>query len=215
MAKTTENKRLDEEKGSDIISPSEDTPQNHARATTTSATTSAGSSNYYVYGDGHDSAEAYSAISVTSALVFGFAVTTFVTVEAGSIRALASSTAGHAIFDILMALTISLSAFGLVVMNLQYYQVRRMRVMQPNDPSKLRDFLKATFPYRHIARGTTWISLALYLLGLLVLSAIIWQDHLGVIIVLGCILGTGSIAVVAVWLKLNAKYMLFSGKRDN
>lgn len=216
MTTTTETSRqnVDEEKGTETISSPNDPPQNHARATT-SSTTSLSTSKHYVYGDGHDSAEAYSAISVTSALVFGFAVTTFVTVEAGSIGSLATSTTGHIIFDVIMALTISLSAFGLVVMNLQYYQVRRMRVLQPTDPSKLRDFLKSTFPFRHIARGTTWISLALYLLGLLVLSAVIWQDHLGVVIVLGFILGMGSVAVVGTWLQLNAKYMHFSGKKDS
>ena len=172
------------------------------------------SEQYFVYGDGTDSAEAYSAISVTSALVFGFAVTTFVTVEAGdTFRGDSTNSgirAGHVLFDILMTLTIVLSAYGLVVMNLQYYHVRRMRVMAPDN---LRIFLKDTFFYRHVARGTTWTALALYLLGLLVFSCAVWNEEVGVAFILGLILGLGAVAVVGVWLRLNHKYMIASGKK--
>lgn len=156
------------------------------------------------YGDGVDSSEAYSSIAVISALVFGFAVTTLVGVEGNR----AQSGWYHVAFGFCMSLVCALSAYGLVVMSLSYYHVRRLRVVAPEQISS---FLKQTFLYRHVARGTTWVAVALYLVGLAIYAHMIYDT--GPAVALSVLLGVAASSVVAVWLRLTDFYLRASGKR--
>lgn len=150
-----------------------------------------------------DSAEAYSSVALISTLVFGFAtanITTVIGNKAGN-----SVSTAESMFIILMALSCILSAYGIVVMTLTFYHLKRLTSMPADKKQRIiQSYLAETFQFRNVARGTTWISLSLYLLAMPVYIYSIIKDV--TIVILFVIFSFGSLLVFLVWRKFSKLY---------
>ena len=142
-------------------------------------------------GNVSDSADAYNSIGLVAALVFGFASTNFYNAVENK------SSAINLTFEILMAFVCVLSCYGMLVMTLQFYQLKRLQTTNPNQPAS---FLSATFIYRHTARAATWCSLLLFLVAMGVYGFL--NNSNASALVLAAIFGFGAIASFAVWRRL-------------
>ena len=107
-------------------------------------------------------ADAVSSISLISALVFGFSVSTF------SERIGDTETFLDQIFCALMGVTIGCSAVATCTLSLQYYFIKRLLDV---NPTAIPQFLASTSLARDlVGHKLTWLSLVMYIGALAVLA---------------------------------------------
>lgn len=148
-----------------------------------------------------DSAEAYSAIALMSTLVFGFATSNIISVLSNNM-----SGSNVTMFVLLMSISCVLSAYGMVVMTLQFYHIKRLTSLPPEFRDQLiSKFLSETFVFRNISRGLTWISLALYMFAMPFYA--LNNDQQFIFICMFFVFTLGACMVIAVWRMLSTKYV--------
>ena len=159
-------------------------------------------------GDPAHAGDAYGEYAVVSALVFGFAVSTFAATPSmlADLEAPTSGIIGS--FLLLLSGVTLLSGFSTVTTALQRYYCK---LLLARTPDALQRFIEQTHFISVQARRATWLALSLYLVSLAVLafeifnryeaSAAVWR--LGLIV---SVLAIGAILVLATYRMLSRAY---------
>eukprot|EP00931_Biecheleriopsis_adriatica_P119129 TRINITY_DN94400_c0_g1_i1.p1 TRINITY_DN94400_c0_g1~~TRINITY_DN94400_c0_g1_i1.p1 ORF type:complete len:239 (+),score=35.38 TRINITY_DN94400_c0_g1_i1:67-783(+) len=148
--------------------------------------------------------DAYGSIGIVSALVLGCGISTMTAVFAdfgdrlsnGNILAMVT----------LLALVITLSTFGTVVMSLQYFFLKQLLADKRGQDTGLGPayFRQNTYRIRSIARSATWISMALFGVALALLCFDIMPAPYNTVTFL--ILTCGSVVTIASWLYMRVVF---------
>ena len=142
-------------------------------------------------------ADAISSIAVVSALVFGFATSTFVGV-ATLTNEWEGDLVGIGTFSLCMAAVAALSGYATVYLSLQYYFLKRLSCFE--DAHLFALFVNATIRERQVTFGLTWTSLALYFAALGLLAYVTLPTGFAV----GCIglFALGACLVLVTWARM-------------
>ena len=117
-------------------------------------------------------ADAIQSVALVSALVFGFAVSSF-----AAVMTELTDRTHHALigwFCVCMSLVSMLSGYATVFLSLHFYQLKRFSKL---DVELFGIYMKETSAERNIAQGLTWASLMLYFGSLSLLAAEILPAH--------------------------------------
>ena len=153
-------------------------------------------------------ADAISSIAVVSALVFGFAASTFVAVMIDSPGNEWTEQKRIGGFCILMAIVSMMSGYATVYLSLQFYFLKRLNSMEAE---LVEIYLTDTARERHFASGLTWTSLAFYFaaLSLLVSEVLPWRYS----VPCTCFFALGGVLVLATWWRMMHRSSVASLRR--
>ena len=113
-------------------------------------------------------ADAISSIAVVSALVFGFAASTFVAVMIDSPGNEWTELPRIGTFCLCMAVVATMSGYATVYLSLLFYFLKRLHSMEAELVTL---YLTSTASERHFACGLTWTALATYFVALSMLGS--------------------------------------------